>query len=74
MPGKHDVTKGFIGVFVPLELRARVAREAANRGMTVTDFVTFILRSEVDRCKTELTEEDITWIKKELDKNVNKRS
>lgn len=74
MPSKRDITKGFIGVFVPLELRAKVAREASNRGMTLSEFVAFILRSEVDRCKTSLTDEDVEWIKKELDKNASKRS
>ena len=73
MPSKRDITKGFIGVFIPLELRAKVAREAEKRGMTISQFVAFVLQSEVDRCNTTLTEEDVNWIKEELDTNVRKR-
>jgi hypothetical protein len=73
MPSKRDITKGFIGVFIPLELRAKVAREATNRGMTISQFVAFVLQSEVDRCRTSLTEDDINWIKEELDKNARNR-
>jgi Ribbon-helix-helix protein, copG family. len=72
MPNTADVNDGRIGIRIPLDLLARVKRLAAERKMSLTDFVVYVLHKELD--KINLTPEDIEWIKREVEKNENKRT
>lgn len=73
MNNMPDVTKHFIGCRLPIEVLALAKREAEIRKMQFTDFLVYVLMKEIERSKTELTEEDIDWMNKTYQKNLETR-
>lgn len=72
MPNQPSVNRVVTFVRVPVELMARLRSLAAERKMTITQVINFILHEELD--DRPLTEADMEWIKQEVTKNENRRN
>ncbi len=72
MPNMPDINKRTRGVQLPLELWARLRKEASKRAMSVNQLINFILHEQLDGIA--LDEEDYEWIKMEVSKNEHKRN
>ncbi len=66
-----DVNKRFVNSLLPLELVAKIRRQASARKMTTTEFIVWVLDRELS--SVELTAEDYEWIAAEVRKNEAKR-
>lgn len=71
MSNMPDVNKRFVNSLLPLELVAKIRRQASARKMTTTEFIVWVLDRELS--SVELTAEDYEWIAAEVRKNEAKR-
>ncbi len=71
MSNMPDLNKKFVNSLLPLELVAKIRKEAAERKMTTTEFIVWILDKQLE--KVELTSGDYEWIACEVRKNEMKR-
>ena len=72
MSNMHDINKKVRGVQLPLELWARLRKEASKRAMSVNQLINFILHEQLDGIA--LDEEDYEWIRMEVAKNEHTRN
>ena len=72
MPKMTDINKGFIGAWIPLELSARLRKEAKIRKMPNSDLIQYVLQRELD--SVQLSSSDYEWIAKQVKKNEEKRN
>ena len=71
MSNMPDINKKFVNSLLPIELVAKIRKEAKARKMTTTEFIVWILDKRLER--VELTAEDYEWIAQEVRKNEMKR-
>lgn len=71
MPNQPDINKVVTFVRVPLELMARLRSLAAERKMTITQLINFILHEELDG--RPLSDSDFEWIRNTRSQNEDKR-
>ena len=71
MSNMPNVNKKFVNSLLPLELIAKIRKEAKARKMTTTELIVWILDRRLD--SVELTADDYEWIAKEVRKNETKR-
>ena len=71
MSNMPDLTKKFVNSLLPIELVAKIRKEARARKMTTTEFIVWILDKRLEQ--VELTAEDYEWIAQEVRKNEMKR-
>lgn len=71
MSNMPDINKKFVNSLLPLELIAKIRKEAAERKMTTTEFIVWILDKQLE--SVTLTAEDYEWIAHEVKKNESKR-
>ena len=71
MANMPDINKKFVNSLLPLELIAKIRKEATARKMTTTEFMVWILDKQLS--SVELTAKDYEWIAKEVRKNEQKR-
>lgn len=71
MPNQHAPDKAPIALYVSRELKRAVQKEAKARGMTVTDFVEWVLTSSTRN--TVLTPDDYRKIAEETERARQKR-
>lgn len=71
MPNQPDINKVVTFVRVPLELMARLRSLAAERKMTITQLINFILHEELDG--RPLSDSDLEWIRNTRSQNEDKR-
>lgn len=72
MANQPDINK-YISIFqVPLEIMAILKRKAAERKMSVNQFINFIFREYLDF--EPLTDDDFRWIKRKVEENEKKRN
>jgi hypothetical protein len=64
MPNQHAPDKAPIALYIPRTLKERVRKEAKAKGMSITDFVEWLLWSAVKN--VELTDEDHRRIADEI--------
>ena len=74
MSGMPDLEKTYMGCKLDTELVALARHEARIRKMTLTDFLEYVLKKELEFSKTQLDESDIAWIKEQLEKNIKTRN
>ena len=72
MANMPDINKKFVNSLLPLELVAKIRKEAAARKMTTTEFMVWILDKQL--ASVELSAKDYEWIAKEVKKNELKRN
>ena len=72
MPNQPDVNKVTTFIRLPLELMAKLRSLAAERKMTFTQIVQFIIHDYVD--DRPLSHQDIQWIEQQRDENLHKRN
>ena len=71
MANMPDINKRFVNSLLPLELVAKIRRQATARKMTTTEFIAWVLDRELT--SVILTAEDYEWIAAEVRKNEAKR-
>lgn len=71
MSNMPDLNKKFVNSLLPLELVAKIRKEAALRKMSTTEFIVWVLDRQLE--KIELTSEDYEWIAAEVRKNETRR-
>lgn len=71
MSNMPDLNKKFVNSLLPLELVAKIRKEAALRKMSTTEFMVWVLDRQL--ASIELTSEDYEWIAAEVRKNEAKR-
>lgn len=71
MSNMPDLNKKFVNSLLPLELVAKIRKEAVARKMSTTEFIVWILDKQLE--SIELTSEDYEWIACEVRKNELKR-
>ena len=71
MPNRPDVNKRIGTIQIPLELWARLKKEAERLEMSINQLITFILHEKLDSISLEET--DYEWIRAEVKKNEQKR-
>ena len=71
MSNMPNVNKRFVNSLLPLELIAKIRRQATARKMTTTELIAWVLDREL--ASVELTSADYEWIAAEVRKNEAKR-
>lgn len=64
MPNRPDVNKRIGTIQIPLELWARLKKEAERLEMSINQLITFILHEKLDSISLEET--DYEWIRAEV--------
>ena len=71
MSNMPNVNKRFVNSLLPLELIAKIRKQAKARKMTTTELIAWVLDREL--ASVELTSADYEWIAAEVRKNEAKR-
>lgn len=71
MSNMPDLNKKFVNSLLPLELVAKIRKEAALRKMSTTEFIVWVLDRQLE--SIELTSDDYEWIAGEVRKNETRR-
>ena len=71
MSNMPDINKRFVNSLLPLELVAKIRRQAKARKMTTTELIVWTLDRELS--SVVLSAEDYEWIAAEVRKNEAKR-